>query len=582
MATMVRPRARALAAFHMQMTHPHSLELASERWLLPFSFRTVPLYRFDVLVIGGGAAGSCAALAAARAGAQVALVAKAELLESNTVAAQGGMAAVLAPEDSFESHAADTLRLGCGLAHGEVVRQVVDGGPAAVERLVGLGAEFDRESGGTFALSREGGHSAPRIIHAQGAATGQEIQRALTAGLEEAEAVTSFPTTFVLDLLPAEDGIQGALCRTDRGDLVAFVAPEVILATGGSGQIYRETTNPPIATGDGVAAAVRAGARVRDLEFVQFHPTCLYIAGAARFLISEVVRGAGGVLRDRHGVRFMPDFHADGELAPRDVVSRAVFRRMVDTEDTSVYLDLSELDRDPRRLFPQIARTCRYFGIDIARDPIPVRPGAHYQIGGVTVDSDGRSSSPGLWAVGECASSGLHGANRMGSNSLLEALVFGERAGRLAAQAGSRPDLGFLRTAPPRVVERPPAGLKINISDITYSLKSLMWRELGVERSGAGLSDAGEHLGFWSRAVEGLAPAEIPAWELQNMLLLARLATFSALAREETRGVHYRTDHGEEQADWRVHTELTPHISGEHLDGVELTRSAVEAGSSCQ
>ena len=566
---------------HALMTLPSPLALDTERWLLPFSFRTVPLYRFDVLVIGGGAAGSCAALAAARAGAQVALLAKRELRESNTVAAQGGMAAVLAAGDAFEAHSADTLRLGCGMGHDQVVRQVVSSGPEAVERLVGLGAEFDREADGSLALLREGGHSAPRIIHAHGAATGQEIQRALTEALDAAESITCFPHTFVLDLLPAEDGVQGALCRTDRGDLVAFVAPEVILATGGSGQIYRETTNPPIATGDGVAAAVRAGARVRDLEFVQFHPTCLYIAGAARFLISEVVRGAGGILRDRHGVRFMPDFHPDGELAPRDAVSRAVFRRMVDTEDTCVYLDLSDLNRDPQQLFPQIARTCRYFGIDITQDPIPVRPGAHYQIGGVTVDADGRSSARGLWAVGECASSGLHGANRMGSNSLLEALVLGERAGRLAAQTGSRPDLGYLRAAPPRVVERPPAGLKINISDITYSLKSLMWRELGVERSGVGLGDSGERLAFWSRAVEGLAPAELPTWELQNMLLLARLATYSALAREESRGVHFRTDHGEEREAWRMHTELVPQLVGERLMGMELTRSAVESSGSC-
>jgi L-aspartate oxidase len=492
------------------------------------------------------------------------------------------MAAVLADGDSFASHEADTLRLGCGLSHEDVVRQVVSGGPDAVERLLALGAQLDRDSDGGLELSREGGHSEARIIHAQGAATGQEIQRALTGALGDEERITSFPHTFVVDLLPAEEGgVQGALCRTDRGDLVAFVAPEVILATGGAGQIYRETTNPPIATGDGVAAAVRAGAHVRDLEFVQFHPTCLYIAGAARFLISEVVRGAGGILRDRHGVRFMPEFHPDGELAPRDAVSRAVFRRMVDTEDTSVYLDLSELDRDPRQLFPQIARTCGYFGIDISRDPIPVRPGAHYQIGGITVNGDGRSSSRGLWAVGECASSGLHGANRMGSNSLLEALVLGDRAGLRAARTGARADPRFLRAAPPRVVDRPPAGLNINISDITYSLKSLMWREMGLERNGAGLADAGERLAFWSRAVGDLAPPEPAAWELQNMLLLARLATHAALAREESRGVHFRTDHEGEMEIWRAHTELIPQVSGDRLIGAELQRIAVEPARVC-
>jgi L-aspartate oxidase len=288
-------------------------------------------------------------------------------------------------------------------------------------------------------LSREGGHSHARIVHAQGDATGREIQGALVGALRTHPDVDIFPTVHAIDLLSDEGGeVVGVLCRLRSGELVSYIAPQVILATGGTGQIWRETTNPPVATADGLAMGIRAGARLRDLEFVQFHPTLLYIAGAARVLVSEIVRGAGAVLRDRHGVRFMPEHHPMAELAPRDVVSRAVFQRMVETNDTSVYLDLSGLDRDPHQLFPGISRICSFFGIDIARDPVPVRPGAHYMIGGIQVDENGRTNLPGLWAVGECASTGLHGANRMGSNSLLEAVVLGEITGRAAATAALR------------------------------------------------------------------------------------------------------------------------------------------------
>jgi len=411
-------------------------ELGLEGRLLSVDSRRVPLYRFDILVVGGGAAGAAAALSAAEAGAEVALLAKSGADETNTVHAQGGVAAVFDPTDSFEEHVEDTLRVGCGLSEPECVEQVVAGGPEAIEFLTALGARFDRNGQGRLALSREGGHGRPRIVHANGDATGHEIQQALSAGLRAHRRVTSFEGVFVVDLLCRPDGrVGGALVELARGERVVFSGGEVILATGGAGQLYRETTNPSIATGDGVAIGFRAGAVVRDLEFFQFHPTMLYLAGAARVLISEVVRGAGGVLRDRDGVRFMPAYHEAAELAPRDVVSRAVLQRMVATGDTSVYLDLSEVDGDPHRLFPGISRICGYFGIDISRDPVPVRPGAHYMIGGLEADAEGRTSVPGLRAVGECASSGLHGANRMGSNSLLECLVVGRRAGRAAALA---------------------------------------------------------------------------------------------------------------------------------------------------
>ena len=552
--------------------------LGFERYLAPFGTRHLPAYRFDLVVLGGGVAGGMAALAAARRGLEVGVLTKAGLREGNTRWARGGLAAVLSDEDSFDSHVADTLRCGRGLCDAEVVERIVRGGPRAVEELVALGAEFDRTPAGELLLSREGGHSFPRIIHARGDSTGVEIQRALTDALRAEERITLFPETFAMDLLVDEGRVTGVLARTPSGQLAVHSAPNVLLATGGAGQLYRETTNPVVATGDGLAMALRAGARLRDLEFVQFHPTCLYIAGAARVLISEIVRGAGGRLIDRHGVPFMREAHPDADLAPRDVVSRACFRRMVETGDTSVYLDLSEVEGDPHALFPSISRTCRMFGMDIARDPIPVRPGAHYFVGGVQVDGEGRSSLPGLWAVGECASTGLHGANRMGSNSLLEGLVLGMRAGE-----SFHADPAPLYAAPGEggsARRRQPVGdpaVTVNIEDLTYSLKSMMWRQLGVERDGAGMAEAVEKLGFWQRVVQDLAEPGPGSWTLLNMLTVARGTALSALAREESRGVHFRRDHPEAREAFHAHTVLTPRLSGERVESVLLEHVPVGA-----
>ncbi|MBK8178413.1 MAG: L-aspartate oxidase [Planctomycetes bacterium] len=553
--------------------------LEFSRTLTPFQARRLALYRFDVVVLGTGAAGATAALAAARSGRTVALIAKDQPSETNTNYAQGGVAAVLGPEDSLESHRADTLALGCGLCEPEVVERVVNGGPVAIERLRALGAEFDADSRGRLDLSREGGHSHARIVHSHGAATGLEIQRTLSRAVASNPEIAVFEKCFAVDLLTAQQSggssITGVLCQTQRGELVVFGASQVILATGGGGQLYRETTNPTIATGDGVAMAFRAGARVRDLEFFQFHPTCLYIAGAARVLISEIVRGEGGVLRDKRGVRFMPEYHKSAELAPRDVVSRACFDRMVRTGDTNVYLDLSQLDRDPHQLFPGISRICRYFKIDIAKDPIPVRPGAHYMIGGVRVDLDGRTDIEGLWAVGECASTGLHGANRMGSNSLLEGLVLGEVAGRQAAGevCRDRSSPAESELAPARAAM--PADVRLSIEDLTYSLKSLMWRQMGIERTEGAIQDALTKLEFWTRAVSGLGSGDTKSWELVNMLTLARLASESALCRTESRGTHFRADHPLQDPLWRAHTNLRAAFDGDTIRGLIHERETV-------
>ncbi|MEL6429211.1 MAG: L-aspartate oxidase [Planctomycetota bacterium] len=547
----------------------HRLDL--DRYLVPFSLRQVPQYRYDVLVLGGGVAGSIAALSAADAGAEVAVVAKDAITRTNTAWAQGGIAAVLGPGDTVESHVSDTLSVGCGLTDEDVARRVIGGGPAAIQRLLDGGANFDRRADGTFDLSREGGHSHPRILHARGDATGAEIQTTLSDALRDHPRIDVFPHTFGVDVLTDELGAAvGVLARTEDGSFVAYGAPEVVLATGGGGQIYRETTNPTIATADGVAMGLRAGAAVRDLEFVQFHPTCLYIAGAARVLISEIVRGAGAVLRDKDGVRFMLDAHPSAELAPRDVVSRAVSRRMAETRTTSVGLDLSEVDRDPHEAFPGISRICRFFGIDIAKDPIPVRPGCHYMIGGLMVDDEGRTTVPGLWAVGECSSSGLHGANRMGSNSLLEGLVLGEVAGRAAASSAAARGRSEIRSAAERVRVDPPPGVNVNIDDLTYSMKSLMWRQMGVERTRAGMLDALATFAFWSRAARSLPLDDPRAIELVNMLTVAQLMTTGALEREESRGTHYRADFPErDDAHWRVHVVQRPRFGAPAQGGAQ-------------
>ena len=546
------------------------------RFATAFDPRWLPRYRFDVIVLGSGVAGSSVAIAAADRGASVALVVKAELSETNTRYAQGGVAAVWGPDDSFAAHVADTLRVGCGLSEPAIVEEIVRGGPAAIQALIEGGAQFDRDAQGRLDLSREGGHSFARIVHTAGPATGRELQRVLQKRVSEHPNVIAFEKAFAIDLLVDADSARahGVLVRTQRDEFAIFCASEVVLATGGAGQLYRETTNPQIATGDGIALAFRAGAALRDLEFYQFHPTCLYIAGAARVLISEIVRGAGGVLRDKHGKRFMLDYHVDAELAPRDVVSRACYERMVETSDTSVYLDLSAIEGNPHELFPGIARICGLFGIDIARDPVPVRPGAHFMVGGILTDGDGRTSLEGLWAVGECACIGLHGANRMGSNSLLEGLVIGARVGELAALSAAGSSSSLAIGSGGRRGSRP-LDVHLSIEDMTYSLKSLMWRQMGIVRSEELLRDALDKILFWTRAVRDLAQPEPRSFELLNMLTLAQLAARCALERRESRGVHYRSDYPERDPIWRAHSDVLPELSGEAIVRARLLRTAV-------
>lgn len=522
------------------------------RYLVPFHPKRVPHCFTDVLIIGGGLAGLRAAIAADPK-LSVLVVTKDNLRQSSSQYAQGGIASVLDPEDRFDNHIADTLTAGGDLCDREVVEMVVRESPDRVRELIEWGTRFDLE-GGELALGREGGHSHDRIVHALGDATGREVMRAVIDYTQNLPHLQTWQNTFTLDLLTHEGVCRGALVWSPGHGKTLVWAKQTILCTGGVGQIYRETTNPEVATGDGLALAYRAGAELRDMEFMQFHPTVLYIAGSSRSLITEAMRGAGAHLIDRTGYRFMPEYDSRAELAPRDVVSRAIVSQMEKTRHPNVYLDLSHLEPDKvRARFPGIAATCAEFGLDIARDPIPVRPGAHYMIGGVTVDLEGRTGVPGLWGAGEVTSSGLHGANRLASNSLLEGLVYGAHAGEGASRAAlaEGDDYHALPLENARVDE---SSELLDLTDIRNSLKSLMWRAVGVRRTGTDLEEAAEDVDRWCSYVLPRQFNEPGGWELQNMLTVARVMIRAALLREETRGVQVRLDFPQTDHErWRRH-----------------------------
>jgi L-aspartate oxidase len=523
------------------------------RYLVRFAPKQAQHVFTDVLIIGGGVAGMRAALEAP-AGLSVLVVTKDKVQLSNSSWAQGGIAAVTSPEDRFENHVADTLRAGAGLCDPAVVELVVREAPKAIDDLLRYGAKFDPD------IALEGGHSYPRILHALGDATGWEMMRAIIETVQKTPRITVWDRTFTLDLLTCEGACRGALVSRPRQGKLAIWAKQTILASGGAGMIYRETTNPPVATGDGMAAAYRAGAQLRDMEFMQFHPTVLYVAGSSRFLISEAVRGAGAYLRDKDGKRFMLDEDERAELATRDVVARAIWRTMERTQHPNVYLDLSHLD--PAKVhthFPAIEKVCKEFGLDITTDLIPVRPGAHYMVGGVTVDPVGRTTLPGLWGAGEVTSSGLHGANRLASNSLLEGLVFGAICGRLAgAEAEKTPD----QFAVPPIVgnfEPETSEGQLDVADLTNSLRSLMVRQMGIRREKKTLLEAQKQVAFWCRYVLRREFDNRAAWELQNLLTVARLMIWAALERTESRGVHFRTDFPErDDVHWSKHIAVPP------------------------
>lgn len=531
------------------------------RYLVPFHPKRVPHHFCDVLILGGGLAGLRAAIEIDPR-LEVLVVTKDDLRESSSQYAQGGIASVLDPEDRFENHVADTLQAGGTLCDVGVVEMVIREAPARIAELMNWGTHFDVDHG-QLALGREGGHSHDRIVHALGDATGKEVMRAVIERVRGLRHVQTWQDTLTIDLLTSEGVCRGALVWNPQHGKTLVWAKQTILCTGGVGQLYRETTNPPVATGDGMALAYRAGVELRDMEFMQFHPTVLYIAGSSRSLITEAVRGEGARLIDRQGHRFMPDYDPRGELAPRDVVSQAIAEQMEKTRHPNVYLDLSHLDAAfVRKRFPGIVALCAEFDLDVPRDPIPVRPGAHYMIGGVTVDVEGRTTLPGLRAAGEATSSGLHGANRLASNSLLEGLVYGAHAGRAASRmAGETPDdfrgLPLSNSAlsnPALTAEDSDGDPPFDLLDIRNSLRSLMWRNLGIRRDLDGLQQAAESVDHWCRYVLKRQFRDPPGWELQNMLTVARIMIAAALAREESRGVHQRSDFpGTDDVHWKRH-----------------------------
>jgi len=496
----------------------------------------------DCVIVGAGVAGLRAAIEAADHR-NVIVVCKAGLEDSNTWKAQGGIASVLRRDDSFESHIADTLKTGCGLSEPQIVEQVVCQGPELVRQLQQWGAGFDRVNG-EIDVTLEGGHSHARIAHAHGDETGRAIAEVLIETVRKAPNIRIIEHFFTIDLLTDEGNrCVGIIGRARDGGLQIVWAADTILATGGGGQLYRETTNPAVATADGLAMAYRAGAVLRDLEFVQFHPTTLYVAGASRALITETLRGEGAYLLDTKGRRFMKDYHEAGELAPRDVVSRAILAQMRKTDATHVYLDVRHLDKDYfARRFPLISDLCESFDIDVSHDLIPVRPSAHYMVGGVKTDVLARTSIEHLYACGEVASTGLHGANRLGSNSLLEGLVFGKIAGQAIS---ARPETDVTSVKHPAIHYDIPHSdrSRLDTSDVRNSLRSLMWRNVGITRRAQPLAEAQEIIRFWHRYVMDKVFDAPEGWECQNMLTASLMIAHAAQLRKESRGVHYRMDH---------------------------------------
>ncbi|HSB13094.1 MAG TPA: L-aspartate oxidase [Bryobacteraceae bacterium] len=498
----------------------------------------------DFLVVGAGVAGLRAAIELAEAG-SVLVVAKDSLRESSSEYAQGGIAVALSDDDEVQLHEQDTIAAGDGLCDPEAVRVLVEEGPAAIQQLIDWGAEFDRE-GLKLAFSREGAHSRNRILHAHGDSTGREISRTLYHKAASLKNVQFHSYMAVTDLLVADGETVGVVaCDSSTRRSVPLRAHAVLLATGGLGRVYTETTNPDVATGDGVATAYRAGAAISDIEFVQFHPTALHVEGAPRFLLSEALRGEGARLRNAAGEFFMECCHPLKDLAPRDVVARSIVAEIQRTGERHVFLDLTHLPADfTRKRFPRIYETCLQHGVDLTKDPAPVHPAAHYAMGGVRTDLYGRTNLPRLFAAGEVACTGVHGANRLASNSLLEGVVFGARAGAMmrewagfsASGSAPLPECVFPETS-------------------EENLRRLAWDRCGILRSGEGLAETRERLVHMAQ-VRCPQPSRA-LFELRSLHQVLSLIARCALARQESRGAHYRIDYPERRPEFRKHSLIT-------------------------
>ncbi len=512
---------------------------------------TTPAQRVctDFVVVGAGVAGLRAAIELARSG-RVLVIAKDSLRESSSEYAQGGIAAALSDDDEVELHEQDTILAGDGLCDIEAVRTLVEEAPAAIEQLIEWGTAFDRK-GPNLLFAREGAHSRNRVLHAHGDSTGREIVRTLRQHAASLANVEFHSFAAVTNLLCDEGEVIGVSALDEStGSTVLIESRGTLLATGGLGRVFENTTNPDVATGDGVACAYRAGAAISDIEFVQFHPTALYTPNAPRFLLSEALRGEGAFLRNASGERFMERYHAMKELAPRDVVSRSIVMELRATGDSSAFLDLTHLEPGfVHQRFPRIYETCLRYGIDLETMPAPVRPAAHYAMGGVRTDLFGQSTIPRLYAAGEVACTGVHGANRLASNSLLEGIVFGARAGQAMSSVTAVPHNSIARTlgaAFPAISER--------------DLRAIAWNSCGILRNGPELSAA--HKRIQNR---GMQPLESPTradFELRNMHQVASLISLAALAREESRGGHYRTDFPTKSSAFEKHSIITRSLDG--------------------
>jgi len=514
------------------------------RYLYSWSKSEVKVFDSDVLVLGSGIAGLYTAIKASEHF-RVTVLTKKTIEVSNTEHAQGGIAVAIDEADSPTLHFEDTLRAGAGLCDPLTVRILVEEGPGCVEELMGMGAQFDRHDG-ELALTREAAHSQRRILHALGDATGWEIERALVAKAKESSNLTVGEGRFVVDLLEDHKGdIIGALVLNETtGELEGHLAKAVVLATGGLGQVYRYTTNPSVATGDGMAVALRAGAELMDMEFVQFHPTALLIPKAPRFLISEAVRGEGAHLINSAGLRFMENVPGK-ELAPRDIVARAIWREM---NQGSVYLDFRPIGRERiLERFPTIYQTCLNYGMDVLTTPLPVAPAAHYMMGGIATNSSGETSLPNLYAAGECSCNGVHGANRLASNSLLDGLVFGAR---IVEKMGDKIDVKRPSWEEVHCPEGNPKGIgtetKGSVNQLLGSqglrkrIQDLMWDNVGILRNEAGLRKTTELLTAWEQ--EDFSTGCVDDLETANMLMVGAVIAKAALDRTESRGGHFRSD----------------------------------------